>query len=340
MKISNELKVGVIAVVSIVVLVLGFNFLKGKTFFNNSTTLFGIYGNVQKLAPSNPVIINGLQVGTVYKISTDKDMRRILVNMNITKDINIPKNSIAIIKPDLLGTPSIDIKLGDEVNNLKNNDTVYTEASAGIFNDVLKKVDPVLFEVSKAVTSIDSLLNKVNSVIDPRAKNNIDGTLENLNKITAALLTSSASLNQILNSQTGALAKTLNNANLVTSNLAANNDKITSVLTNLDKTTSNLSQLDLKKTLNKLDATVNDLKTMTGKLDRSDGTAGLLLNDPALYKNLASTANKLNLLIDDIRVNPKRYVSISVFGKKQKNSPLTYPEVDTVNSPYIIKKAP
>ncbi|MBC7534688.1 MAG: MCE family protein [Ferruginibacter sp.] len=340
MKISNELKVGVIAVVSIVVLVLGFNFLKGKTFFNNSTTLFGIYGNVQKLAPSNPVIINGLQVGTVYKISTDKDMRRILVNMNITKDINIPKNSIAIIKPDLLGTPSIDIKLGDEVNNLKNNDTVYTEASAGIFNDVLKKVDPVLFEVSKAVTAIDSLLNKVNSVIDPRAKNNIDGTLENLNKITAALLTSSASLNQILNSQTGALAKTLNNANLVTSNLAANNDKITSVLTNLDKTTSNLSQLDLKKTLNKLDATVNDLKTMTGKLDRSDGTAGLLLNDPALYKNLASTANKLNLLIDDIRVNPKRYVSISVFGKKQKNSPLTYPEVDTVNSPYIIRKAP
>jgi phospholipid/cholesterol/gamma-HCH transport system substrate-binding protein len=267
-------------------------------------------------------------------------MRRILVNMNITKDINIPKNSIAIIKPDLLSTPSIEIKLGDSNENLSNNDTIYTQASGGIFNDVLKKVDPVLYEVSKAVSSIDSLLVKVNGVIDPAAKNNIGATLENLNKITTALLISSASLNQILNSQTGALAKTLENANAVTSNLAANNGKITSVLTNLDNTTAKLAQLDIQKTLTTLDATVNDLKAMTAKLDSPNGTAGLLLNDPSLYRNLASTANKLNVLIDDIRVNPKRYLSISVFGKKQKGSPLTTPMVDTINSPYIIEKAP
>ena len=328
-----------VAVVSIAVLILGFNFLKGKTFFSNNTSIIGIYGNVQKLAPSNPIIINGLQVGTVYKISTDKDMRRITVEMNITKDIHIPSNSIALIKPDLLSTPSIEIKLGDATTYLKNRDTVFTEASAGIFNDVLKKVDPVLFQVSKAVSSIDSLLVKVNGVIDPAAKNNIGGTLENLNKITAALLKSSASLNEILNAQTGALAKTLNNANSVTSNLAASNDKVTSVLTNLDKTTAHLANLDLQKTLNSLDATINDLKSMTGKLDSTNGTAGLLLNDPSLYKNLASTANKLNVLIDDIRINPKRYVSISVFGKKQKGSPITSPTVDTLNSPYIIKKA-
>lgn len=340
MKISNELKVGLIAVASIVVLVIGFNFLKGKTFFSNNTTLFGIYGNVQKLAPSNPIIINGLQVGTVFKITTDKDMRRILVNMNITKDINIPKNSIAMIKPDLLGTPSIEIKLGDDPNNLKSNDTIYTEASAGIFNDVLKKVDPVLYEVSKAVSSIDSLLIKVNGVVDPEAKNNIGSALNNLNKITAALLTSTASLNGILNAQTGALAKTLNNASSVTGNLAANNERITSVLSNLDKTTSNLSNLDLQKTLNTLDASVNDLRSMTSKLDSTNGTAGLLLNDPSLYKNLASTANKLNVLIDDIRVNPKRYVSISIFGRKHTNPTLDMPLVDTLNSPYIIETAP
>jgi phospholipid/cholesterol/gamma-HCH transport system substrate-binding protein len=338
-KISNELKVGVIAVISIAVLIVGFNFLKGKKFFSKSTTIYALYGNVQRLAPSNPVVINGLQVGTVYKISTDKDMRRILVNMNITKDIYIPKNSIAIIKPDLLSTPSIEIKLGDDINNLKNNDTIFTEANSGIFDDVLKKIDPVLYEVRKAVSSIDTLLVNVNSVIDPNAKNNIGATLANLNKITAALLVSSASLNNLLNSQTGALAKTLNNTNSITGNLAANNEKITSVLTNLDKTTTNLSNLDLQKTLNTLDATVNDLKALTGKLDHKDGTAGLLLNDPSLYKNLASTANKLNLLIDDIRVNPKRYVSISVFGKKQKTSPLQYPLADTVNSPYIIQNA-
>lgn len=340
MKISNELKVGFVAVITIAVLILGFNFLKGKTYFNKSTRLFGVYGNVQKLAPSNPIIINGLQVGTVFKITTDKDMRRILVDLNITRDINIPKNSIAVIKPDLLATPSIEIKLGDAQTYLKNNDTIYTEASSGIFNDVLKKIDPVMYEVTKAVSSIDSILGKINNVIDPNAKNNIGSTLENLNKITASLLTSSASLNQLLNSQTGALAKTLNNTSAITSNLAASNDKITGVLDNLDKTTTNLAKLDFEKTLNALDATVNNLRTLTTKLDSSNGTAGLLLNDPTLYKNLASTANKLNLLIDDIRINPKRYVSISVFGKKQKGAPLTAPTVDTFNSPYIIQKAP
>ncbi|MFT3911614.1 MAG: MlaD family protein [Ferruginibacter sp.] len=339
MKISNEVKVGAVGVVSIAVLILGYNFLKGKTFFSNNTTLYGIYGNVQKLSPSNPIIINGLQVGSVYKISTDKDMRKITVDMNITKDINIPKNSIAIIKPDLLSTPSIEIKLGDATTYLKNNDTIVTEATAGIFNDVLKKVDPVLYQVTKAVGSIDSLLIKVNSVVDPTAKNNIGATLENLNKITASLLVSSANLNELLNSQTGALAKTLNNANSITSNLAASNEKVTSVLSNLDKTTNNLSQLDFQKTLNNLDATVNELKKAMTKLDSTNGTAGLLLNDPSLYKNLASTANKLNLLIDDIRINPKRYVSISVFGKKSKQAPLTYPVADTINSPYIIQKA-
>ncbi|MBS1743523.1 MAG: MCE family protein [Bacteroidetes bacterium] len=340
MKISNELKVGLIAVISITVLILGFNFLKGKTFFSHSTTLFAVYGNVQKLSPSNPVIINGLQVGSVYKISTDKDMRRLLVNMTITKDIHIPKNSIAIIKPDLLSTPSIEIKLGDSNEYLNSNDTLATESSSGIFTDVLKRVDPVLYEVTKAVSSIDSILIKVNGIVDPNAKNNIGATLANLNKISAELLTSSASLNQLLNTQTGALAKTLNNASAVTGNLAASNDKITSVLSNLDKTTSNLSQLDLQKTLASLDATINELKNAMSKLDSTGGTAGLLLNDPTLYKNLASTANKLNLLIDDIRVNPKRYVSISVFGKKNKTQPLTTPLVDTINAPYIIEKAP
>ena len=339
MKISNELKVGVIAVVSIAVLVIGFNFLKGKKFFSKDTTIFAKYGNVQGLSASNPIVINGLQVGTVYKISTDKDMRQILVNMNITKDIYIPKNSIAIIRPNLLSTPSVEIKLGNDNQNLKNNDTIYTEANTGIFDEVLKKVDPVLFEMRKAVTSIDTLLENVNSVIDPSAKNNIGGTLANLNKITAALLVSSASLNTLLNAQSGMLAKTLANANSVTANLAAGNEKITSVLTNLDKTTTTLAQLNLQKTFATLDSTVNDLKTLTSKLDSNKGTAGLLLNDPALYKNLASTANKLNLLLDDIRINPKRYVSISVFGKKQKTSPLMYPLTDTLDSPYIIEKA-
>ena len=314
MKITNETKVGAITIISIALLILGFNFLKGKKLWSKDTMITGKYGNVQGLQNSNPVIINGLQVGTVYKITTEKDMREILVDINITKDIDIPKNSIAIIKANPLGSTSIEIKLGDAKENLKNKDFILTETSGGLFDDVLKKVDPVLYEVRKAVSSIDTLLGNFNSILDPRAKGNISEVLTNLNIVTASMVSSTASLNGLLNSQTGALAKSLNNVSSITSNFATNNDKINNVMSNLDKTTSKFATLNLNKTLDTLDRAVNELKNIISKFDNNNGTLGKLINDPTMYQNLASSGNKLNLLLDDIRVNPKRYISISVFG--------------------------
>lgn len=338
MKISNETKVGAIAIVAITFLILGFSFLKGKKFFTSNTTLVGLYGNVHGLANSNPITINGLQVGTVYSITTEKDMRSIAVAFNITKDINIPNNSIAVIKPNPLGITSVEIILGNSMQMLKNKDTILTEANAGIFNDVLKKVDPVLYEVKRAVGSLDTLLDNFNSMLDPNSKRNIAASMENLNKITTSLAYSSASLQSLLNAQTGSIAKTLDNMNAVTSNLAANNPKINNIVTNLDKTTTKFSQIDLKKTMDTLDVAVNNLKSIINNVNSNNGTLGKLMNDPALYNNLASTSNKLNLLLDDIRVNPKRYVSISLIGKKTTSTPLMVPLPDTVSSPYIIKK--
>lgn len=335
MKISNETKIGSLTAISIVLLVLGFNFLKGKSFFGKSHNLFAKYTNVQGLAASNPVMINGLQVGTVYSITTDKNMKEILVNMNMTKDVNIPVNSVAIIKPSLLGITSVEISLGDAATYIAKNGTINTAASSGIFTDVLSKVDPVLYQVTKAVTSIDSILGKVNRILDPNAKDNISATLANLNKTTANLIGASSSLTILLNTQTGALAGTLNNLNAFTSNLDKNSGKITNLVGNLDKTATNLSNLDLQQTLNTLNATIGDLKSTIGKLNTTTGTAGLLLNDTKLYNNLTATANKLNLLIDDLKTNPKRYINISVFGKKNTNTGLTTPLPDTVNAPYL-----
>ena len=338
MKISNETKIGALTAIAIVLLILGFNFLKGKSFFGKTHTLYAKYTNVQGLATSNPVMINGLQVGTVYSITTDKNMKEILVNMTMTKDVNLPVNSVAIIKPSLLQTVSIDIKLGNATTYIPKNGTIATEATAGIFNDVLSKIDPVLYQVTKAVSSIDSVLMSVNRILDPSSKNNIHATLENLNKTTANLIGVSASLSVLLNTQTGALAGTLNNLNSFTSNLDKNNSKITNLVGNLDKTATNLSQLDLQKTLTTLNGTIGDLKSTIGKLNSTSGTAGLLLNDTKLYNNLTATANKINLLIDDLKTNPKRYVNISVFGKKNTAPGLTVPLPDTVNAPYIKQK--
>ncbi len=335
MKISNETKIGALTAIAIVSLILGFNFLKGKSFFETTHTLNAKYTNVQGLATSNPVMINGMQVGTVYKISTDKNMKEILVNMTITKDVNIPVNSVAIIKPSLLGTISLEINLGDATSYIPEGGTIATEETTGIFNEVLSKVNPVLYQVTKAVGSIDSVLQLITRILDPNAKNNIAATLENLNKTTSNLIGASSSLETLLNTQTGALAGTLNNLNSFTSNLDKNNGKITSLVNNLDKTATNLSQLDLQKTLTVLNTTIGDLKSTIGKFNETDGTIGLLLNDKRLYNNLSATTNKLNLLLDDLKTNPKRYINISVFGRKNTNPGLLVPLPDTINAPYI-----
>ena len=330
MKLTNETKVGVLGAIVITLLILGFNFLKGKKMFSKNMTIYAKYTNVQGLTSSNPVIINGLQVGIVSDISTDKNMKEILVTISIQKDINIPSNSLASVSPNPLTVTKMEIKLGDNNTYLKNGDTLLSAASEGFLDGMINsKIDPILNTVNKSVHSIDSLLNNVNSLFDNNNKQNISASLENLNHATASL--------QMLLDKKGPLTNTITNAEKFTGNLTANNKKIDSILNNLNTTTSHLSELDLEKTLTSLQLTINSLKQTVEKLNSKEGSVGLLMNDPSLYKNLNSTANKINVLLDDIRMHPKRYVSVSMFGKKEKQTPLLSPLPDTSNAPYLNK---
>jgi phospholipid/cholesterol/gamma-HCH transport system substrate-binding protein len=337
-KISNETKIGVISIVTLTLFILGFNFLKGKKLWDHDTLIYGAYGNVNGLQNSNPVFINGFQVGQVLKISTDKDMRRIVVAMNITKDINIPSNSYAEIKSNPLGTSSVEIMLGNNNTYLKNKDSIGTQASQGMLSDIMSNIKPVLNGVNKATNAADSLLNNFNSVLDANAKRDVAAMLANLNKITTSFTNTSAYLNEMLKTQNGALSKSFENVNGITGNFATNNDEINRVVSNLDKTTARFANLDFKHTLDSLDVAINNLKTLIGSFNNSNGTLGKLINDPTMYQNLASTGNKLNLLLDDIRINPKRYINISVFGKKKTGEALLVPMPDTLNSPYYVQK--
>ncbi|MDN3656953.1 MlaD family protein [Ferruginibacter paludis] len=337
MTISNETKVGALTAIAIVLLILGFNFLKGKNIGGKTMHYKAVFTDIQGLATSNPVVINGKQVGNINKTDGGRDMRRIMVDINMTEDVVIPDDAVAIINKSLLGNVQLDIRLGNSSSYLKNNDTIRTIASEDILGDAMKKLDPVLYQVTNAVKSLDSLLVTVTSVFDPNSKKNIRGMLENLNKTTASLAVSSASLQGLLNAQTGALAKTLDNVSSFTGALKNNNEKLNQTMSNVATATEKFSKLDFEKTLNTLNGTLSDLKGAVGKVSSKDGTLGLLLNDTKLYNNLNATSNKLNLLLDDLRVHPKRYVNISVFGKKDKNGPLLIPLADTVNAPYIIK---
>ena len=335
MKISNETKVGSLTVIAVVLLILGFNYLKGKNLTSDNMRFYAVFNNIQGLATSNPVVVNGKQVGTVTSADGGVDLRRIIVSITMNQKANIPRNSVAIITPSLLGTTSLEIKLGNTTDYYNDGDTLLTQASGGMFDAALEKIDPVLAQVQGAVKSLDSLMMTINGVFDPTTKNNIQGTMANLNRTTAALAVSSASLQSLLNSQTGTLAKTMENLNTFTGGLANNNEKIDRTLTNLEATTAKFSQLEIEKTLAALNNTIGELKNTIANVNSDKGTLGLLLNDTKLYNNLNATSNKLNLLLDDFRVNPKRYVNVSVFGKKDKSAPLTVPLPDTVNAPYL-----
>ncbi len=328
MKINNETKIGVMAVVGIVLLALGFNFLKGKSIFKKDKHIYAVYQDVQGLTKSNPVVINGLQIGRVENLDGGKDMKHIVVTVTLTKDINIPDNSLAVINPNLLGSTSLEIQLGSSSRFLKNNDTLLTTLSGGAFDEALKLINPVLYEVRNAVKSLDSVLHVVTGVFDPAAKNNIKGILANLNTTTASFALSAKSLQEILNTQNGALSSSLNNVSAFTANLNSNNEKLNDILENARKASAKFADIDLKNTLDTLGIAVNNFKRGSEKINSKDGSLGLLLNDKALYNNLQSTANKLNILLDDIRVHPKRYVNVSVFGKKDKGNYITAPLLD------------
>lgn len=325
-KVSNETKVGALTAITITLFILGFNFLKGKNPLKKSKYLYAKFESSEGLVPSNPVIIKGLTVGKVFATApADEYMSAVLVTIRLTEEVNVPVNSVAQIKSNPLGTPSIEIVRGDAKTYLQPGDTLLSLSTPGFFGSIFDKLGPTQKAMDKLLTSLDSVAGKISKTITPAAQANIQEVVANLAKATAELNVTIASVNALLDEQTGSITKTANHLEAVSSTMADNKDKITTITDNLSKTSQKLSELDLQKALDELSATMQSLQATLAKLNSTDGTMGALLNDKKLYNNLNSTINSTNLLMQDLRLNPKRYVNVSVFGKKNKTEPLMKP---------------
>lgn len=332
MNISNETKVGILAIAAIVVLIVGFNFLKGKNILSKPPAIYAKFSNIGGLEKSNSVKINGLTVGTVSDIQqADKQIDNIIVEIHLTRDIVIPKNSVAFIDAGLLGSSFVNIEKGDANAYLQKGDTISTRLDKGILGNIQTQLAPTLVRVNETLDSLKITVGAISSVFDPRTKNNLQDLIANLT-------ISSAQLQQLLNAQTGVLAKTLGNLNSVSENLAKNNDAITGSIRNVEVTTSKLANANIEGTMSALQATVAELKNTISNLNSKNGSLGLLMNDRQLYDKLNGVADRLNkaalsaeITLDDLRIHPKRYVNISVFGNKKAGEPLTSPAIkDTV----------
>lgn len=330
MKISNETKVGALTAIAITMLVLGFNFLKGKTLFKTGNYLHAKYTDSKGIMVSNPVFVNGFQVGSVDDIENlDESLSSIVVTIKLKSNYNIPVNSVASIKENPLGPSSITITMGNAKQYLNVGDTLATASQDGLMGSLMNKLGPVGDQIKLTVQSLDSVLKNINTIFDPNTKNNLQQTIANINKTTASLVVSSASLQAMLNQQTGAITQSMNNVASFTKNLSDNNEKVTRMIGNVEKTTDNLAKADIAGSVENLKATIAGLNAVVAKLNSQDGSLGKLMNDKTLYNNLTNTVRSANILLDDLRVHPKRYVNVSVFGRKDKSIPLTAPLNDS-----------
>lgn len=319
MKISNETKVGALTAIAIVILILGFNFLKGRNLTERNDKILSVFPDIKGLQVSNPVYIKGLQVGKIFEMhEKDNNLTGIVVSFTLTKDINIPDNSVAVINSDLLGSNSLEIRLGTSTNYIKHGDTLQSTAKLGIMTEITKSLNPAITNVNKTLASLDILIQQLSATLDPK-------TQGNLQSIISSLTTTSKQLERLMAAQSAVLGKTLNNVEAVTGTFAKNSGKIDSTLNNLERTTSSLANANIDQTLQSVKSTMAKLDQTLTTINSKNGSLGMLLNDRQLYNELRMTNRSLTTLLDDIRVNPKRYVSVSVFGKKPKAGPILQP---------------
>lgn len=323
MKVSNETRVGALAAIAITALILGFNFLKGRNLMARKDTIYAVFSRTDGLSTSDAIRINGLQVGNVTTMDeSDEDVTGVVVGFHLTRDVNIPDDSYAVINANPLGSTSVNIVRGSSKNLIGNGDTIRTVTATGMLDDLKGAVAPVMTNVNGTLKSIDSLVEQVGGTLDPAAKAHLQSMLADLSD-------ASRSLKTLMDTRNGDLAATLRNASSISGNLQKNNDTIGRILSNLNALSAKLAAMDLEKTLAKVQSAVDNLNLALEQVNKGSGTAGLLLHDPKLYRNLDATANSLNILLQDLRVHPKRYINFSVFGRKEKEAPLMAPLPDS-----------
>ena len=319
MKISNETKVGILTIVALTLLIVGFNFLKGKNVFNKEKHLYAVFSDLGSLRKSNEVKMKGLPVGVIYDYTEiDKNLSGIIVTITMKRDVNIPKDSKATIESELLGNTYMNVAQGQSTEFLKDGDTIVTDRASSFLGDVKAQITPTLTSVRGAIDSLKIVLGGLNRLFDKDTKGNISEIIRNLKQTTG-------SLNRLLDAETGALASTLANANSISNNLKKNNDSITATISSIKKAADKFSGLEVQPTIDTLQASINEFKNILSRFNTNEGTLGLLMKDRKLYDQLNDLFLGLEILLDDIRVNPKRYTGSLIFNRKDKSGPLTSP---------------
>jgi phospholipid/cholesterol/gamma-HCH transport system substrate-binding protein len=315
LKLTKEIKTAVLVIVSIFLFIWGYNFLKGKDLFDSTTRVYVVYDNVAGLVNSAPVTLNGLAIGKVNSITIQPD-GKLLVEMQINTDFPISKSSIAeIYDSGLVGGRQIAIKPNfQDKNYIKSGDYLKASSKLGLTDALAQQLEPLQYKVQKLLDNADVLFTNVNEILDEKTKQNLKNSISELNKTLSEFSEVSKNINGLV---------------------ADNKPKLNSMISNFDKTVANFSTMsdslvsaNLGQTVRNLEKTLVNVHKIMTDIEQGKGTMGKLMKDDAMYTNFTNTSKELELLLQDVRLHPTRYVNVSLFGKK--NKPYVAPVNDTI----------
>ncbi|MBQ7663212.1 MAG: MCE family protein [Prevotella sp.] len=299
MKLTNEVKIALVAIVGIVLLFFGLQYLKGLRMFSTDEHYYARFSDVTGMSASSPIYANGYKVGVVESIDYNyADPENIVATISVDNKLHLPKGTRAEISSDLLGNVRLELKLGpNPIDVLEKGDTIIGAIQQGMMGKAANMVP----QIEQMLPKLDSILASVNALLASPA---IGKSLQNIETITSNLSTTTAELHQLSASLNGQLPQMLTKAD--------------GILTNTQGFTKQLDGMDIAATMTKLDQTMTNLKLMSDALNSKDGTLGLLMHDPQLYNNLNATMSDADKLLIDFKEHPKRYIHFSVFGRKDK----------------------
>lgn len=310
-KISNEVKVGATALLTIVAFIYLYNYLKGKDLFTSTASYYAYYNDIAGLTESNPVEINGFKAGVVQSINLVNDNSgRILVELSLKKGYNLPEGSVAeITSASLITGMKVRIVFGKGPGIYKDGDTICGRLSEPILSKIETELLPVKDKISRLVDALDSAVSGINEVLTPQFTANIRSTMSNLDRTTG-------SLNAVLGEKEKDIKSIIEDLSSFSAMLWANSGKMDTTIGNLRAITDSLASADLSGTFLRLKSALEETRDLLSGINEGKGTAGQIVSNDTLYRNLTASLGSLDALLKDMKENPKRYVHFSLFGRK------------------------
>lgn len=307
---KSKLKVGIFCIAAVVIFYLGACFFKGVSAFGKKTYYYAVFENTGGLQESNAVMLNGYKIGQVTKVSLLSDNPvRLCAELMITEPVNIPKDSKVQVAPkDLLGGAVVNILFGNDTHMLQAKDTMATY----VVPQMTDGIDGLKAQLASILTSVDTIALSLKDVMSPEGgAQDLKGTLANLEATTA-------NLNSILGNNKDKVGKLVNNLEKFSNNLQEAGPQLETIVNNLDKISDSVAKANVTQLINDAQQAIGDVQLIVNKIQKGDGTLGQLVTNDTLYSNLENSLHSLDELLKDLKANPKKYINVTVFGKKEK----------------------